>query len=263
MTRFTGPLRRHGRPSLLALLAAAGLALGVTAAAAPPELFPRPAPSPDLELTVKAKAALAADPVLAGVNPVVSIVDRVAVVGGPVPSAAAADRLAEVLRGVPGLADVRVSCWVEAPDDPLKKLVADRLRASAPAPPPAAAPPAAAVDTLPDPRPAAQVVVQRAAGALLLDPAAPRDGRSARAVPQPYPTIPAPAVPVRPDQDVAAAVAVVRGADPRFAGLTAAVRGDAVLIAGRAADGDAWDFAAAVRRVPGVGRVVLGRIDGR
>jgi hypothetical protein len=266
MHPLAGHPRRHGRPLLTRLLtvAAAAAALG-PAPAAPPDPVPRPAASPDLELTLRAKAALAAEADLKGLDLVVSIVDRVAVVGGPVPSATTADRVGRVLRGVPGLADVRVSCWVEPPDDPLKRLVADRLRPGPAAELPRPAPAEAVPEPPPaDPRPAGRVVAQRAggapAGSLLMDPVAVRGGRAAG--PQ-YPTIPAPAVPVRPTPDLAAAVEDVRRADPRFAGLTADVRGGEVVIVGRAADGDAWDLAAAVRRVPGVGRVALGRIEGR
>ncbi len=215
-------------------------------------------PDRDLDLAVQARAALAADPELADVRPIVSVVDRVAVVGGAVPSAAAAARVGAVLRTVPGLTDVRVNCWVDDTDDPVKRLMADRLR---PAAPPA------------DPRPAATVTAQRPAllpppGAFLLDPVSPRSGRARTEVvtpaappgPPQYPTIPAPAVPVTPADDLASAVEAVRAADRRFAGLSVAVRGDVATIRGQAADGVAWDLAAAVRKVPGVGRVVLGEL---
>jgi hypothetical protein len=216
-----------------------------------------------LELTVKAKAAIAADPLLKEVNPIISIVDRVAVVGGPVPSDAAAERIGEVLRRVPGLTDVRVSCWVETADDPLKRLVADRLGTT---PPPHPVPRSYAQEpaTLPDPRPAAQVVAQRTTmgiGSLLMDPVSPRSPNSP--VRPQYPTIPAPAVPVRPKTNLATAIEDILQADPRFSGLTAAVRGDAVVITGRAAEGAAWDLADAIRRIPGVGRVVFSRIESR
>lgn len=286
MSAFAGSPRRHGRPTLTRfLIAAAGAALGLAAAApaAPPDPLPRATGRGDLELTLRVKSALEADPALKGLNPVVSVVDRVAVVGGPAPSDAAIARLTDVLRTVPGLTDARVRCWVETPDDPLKTLAAARIKADAaaaglppatalpgpPAPPvaggPVAFPPSTVVAL--DPRPAGTVVAQRAVppvGAFLMDPVAPRSGRTfTPPAAAPYPTIPAPAVPVRPNQDLAAAVEDVRRADPRFAGLTAVVRGDKVVIAGRAADGDAWDLAAVVRRVPGVGRVAFGRVDAR
>jgi hypothetical protein len=254
-TFAVGLRRRHG---LSILVVALGAALGFgPVAAGPPDSFPRRAGADDLELTLKVKSVLAADPALRDANPTVSIVDRRALVGGAMPSEAAISRATELVRAVPGLADVQVVCWVDTPEDPLKKLVADRLKADA-----KPARPGSEQTVLHDPRPAATVVAQRATPAawpLLLDPVAPRSGRSAS--PPAYPTIPAPAVPVQPKQDLASAVDELRKADPRFAGLTATVRGDAVEIAGRAADGDAWDLAAAVRKVPGVARVSLGRID--
>jgi hypothetical protein len=67
-------------------------------------------------------------------------------------------------------------------------------------------------------------------------------------------------VPVTPSQDVAAAVEAVRKSETRFDGLTISVKAGTVLIAGRVRDGsEAWDLAAAIRRVPGVDKVVVGR----
>jgi hypothetical protein len=75
-----------------------------------------------------------------------------------------------------------------------------------------------------------------------------------------YPTIPAPAVPTRPADSVEAAVAELRR-NPRFAGLTVAVTEGTATIAGVAArDDDPWALAAAVRKLPGVDRVVVGAV---
>ncbi len=56
-----------------------------------------------------------------------------------------------------------------------------------------------------------------------------------------------------------AAVAAVRAADARFARLTVEVKPDGGLfVTGSAAKAeDAWDFAGALRKVPGVARVAL------
>src|SRR5579883_2122655 len=164
MCAFAGLARRHGRPiptRFLAAAAAVALALAAAAPASPP---PRPPEAAQLDLVVAVKAAIAADPELRGANLLVSVMDGVAVVGGPVPSEAAAARLEGILGRVPGLTAARVSCWVQVPDDPLKKLVADRVRAGTTVP---VAPPAPAVEPLapppfhpapPDPRPAGTVV---------------------------------------------------------------------------------------------------------
>jgi osmotically-inducible protein OsmY len=252
------------RRRLIALsvaLAAAGVAF-----AADPLPPPAVATSGDLDLTHRARAALAADPLLRDAPLLVSVLDGGLVAGGPVGSEAAAARVAEVLRAVPGVRDVRVSCWVPAgAADPLAAAVRRRIE-------PAPAPPTAVVAAAPEPL--GTVVAQRyeTIPRLLLDPTPPRrsavGGYSpvppplpAPAVPPAGPTIPPPAVPVTPGQDVAAAVDEVRRADRRFAGLTVTVTGGTVTIGGRAIDpGDAWELADAVRKVPGVDRIVVGRV---
>src|SRR5205823_8814002 len=69
---------------------------------------------------------------LRGVNLVVSVVDRVAVIGGPVPSPAAAKRAEQVVRKLEGISDVRNNCFVATSPDPLLKAVADRVGSSLP-----------------------------------------------------------------------------------------------------------------------------------
>jgi hypothetical protein len=80
--------------------------------------------------------------------------------------------------------------------------------------------------------------------------------------PRPYPTIPPPNVPVVPvgratrtAEDVAFAVLDVRKSDSRFAGLTATFADGGVTISGVASDDVKAQFADAVRRVAGTGRV--------
>lgn len=257
MRALTAPARRHGLSILLGLLVA-------PAAAAPP------AADSDPTLERRVRSALAADRELAGLVMMVSVVDRIAVVGGPVPDAAAAARVESAVRAVPGLADVRVECWVPAAGaEPLRKLVADRLRderpplALDPRPAPSPAPPLLALAPRPpeEPRPAGTVTVQRIAApaglaGLLLDPVT-----AGGVLPMPTPTIPAQAVPVAGPASVPAVPAALRR-DPRFAGLTVEWRSGVAVIAGRAArHADAWAFADAVRRLPGVGRVVVGDVD--
>jgi hypothetical protein len=258
MRALTAPARRHGLSVLLGLLVTPALA------AAPP------ASATDSALELRARSALAADPQLTGLALIVSVVDRIAVVGGPVPDAAAAARVEAAVRAVPGLAEVRVECWAPtAGEDPLRRLVADRLRGDER--PPLALPPRPAPDPSPpllalapprppeEPRPTGTVTVQRivappALADLLMAPVA------GGVLPMPAVTTPPPAVPTSAPGSVPTVPALRR--DPRFAGLTVGWRSDTAVIAGRAArHADVWAFADAVRRLPGVGRVVVGDVD--
>lgn len=259
MRVLTAPARRHGLSILFGLLV-------TPAPAAPPLVVADPA------LELRARSALAADRELAGLALMVSVVDRIAVVGGPVPDAAAAARVEAVVRAVPGLAEVRVECWVPAAgEDPLRRLVADRLRgedrpplALTPRPAPDPSPPllALAPPRPPEgPRPTGTVTVQRIAASpaladLLLAPVA-----AGGVLPMPTATVPPPAVPTSAAGSLPTVLAALKR-DPRFAGLTIEWRSGTAVIAGRAArDADAWAFAAAVRKLPGVGRVVVGDVD--
>ncbi len=261
MRALPAPARRHGLSILVGLLVTPALA-------APPAVVADPA------LEQRARSALAADRELAGLTLVVSVVDRIAVVGGPVPDAAVADRVGAAVRAVPGLAEVRVECWVPAAsEDPLRKLVADRLRgderpplALTPRPAPDPSPPllALAPRQPEEPRPTGTVTVQRIAvpsalAGLLLDPVA-----AGGVLPMPAPTIPPPAVPASPAAGPGSAPTVLAALkrDPRFAGLTVEMRSGSAVIAGQAArHADTWAFADAVRKLPGVGRVVIGGVD--
>jgi hypothetical protein len=234
---------------------AAGVGFGLVATAAPaplPEVLALPAAvaPTDAELTVAARNALHADPITKPLALLISVVDARAVVGGAVPNDAVAGRVEAVLRGVPGFSAVRVECWIAAGDDPV--IAAARAAARKP-----------------DVRPTGAVVVamkpQPPSTGFLLDPAPARVAASSVDVPPAppgpaqYPTIPPPQVPVAAADDLATAVETVRTADGRFAKMKAAVSGDVVTISGTAADGAAWDFIAAVRKVPGVARIRLGR----
>lgn len=238
-----------------------------------------PKPATDAELTQRVQTVLAADSVLKARSLIVSVVDGVAVVGGPVASADESARISQMLRVVPGLSDVKVSTWVPAIEDPLKKKIADRLKGRE-------EPTNVNRAVAADPRPNGKVVVQRFAPTLptvpfLLDPIpqaakplAPRTDSAYSPIPAPpppapdgppqYPTIPSPAVPVTPKQDVASAIEEVRKDQAKFSGLTVKVQAGTVTIDGRVTDPeDAWELAALVRKVPGVDRVVLGQIAPR
>jgi hypothetical protein len=208
---------------------------------------PFAAPESDAVLTVKVRGALAADKELAGLNLLVSVADRVAVVGGGVPDKELADRAEKAARSVKGLKEVKVECWVASVDDPLTKLVGDRLKEPVPAAPPKPRLPPMLSLAPPERRAEGTVTARHmpaAAAGFLLDPLAPVSEL-------PYPTIKPPAVPTAP-------------LDPRFAALTVELKDGTAVIGGRArSHADAWDFANHVRKRPGVGRVVVGQIDTR
>ena len=215
----------------------------------------------DITLARAVLAATDADPQLRTL--LVSVKDGVAVLGGPVPSAAVARRAEEVVRAVPGVGEVRNRCYVQAAPDPLLRPVQDWPRAlpprrllaelpgvapSAPEPPPAvAAAPIERSRSLKPSAPAENVLLPPvgASGG----PAPPTSRPSAPAVLTGHPAGPL---------DVAEAA---RRADPRFAGLTLTARDGGLVIggaAGRAAD--AWDLAQNLRGIPGVGWVAVGPV---
>ena len=251
-------------------------------------------------LAYKAKSAIATDRSLAGINLSVSVVDRVAVVGGPVPDQATADRVEAVLRIVPGLARVTVRCWVAPPDDPfgdrVSELVADPNSVASVVPPlvypsrpgDLRADPTAlawnpgATTTWPDRN---AVVVRRqsrpAFEGFLLDPVVAGSPRPRSAtIPElpmpgradgvtPYPTIPPQGVPTTPNTtgpsstqpSMAEEVGRIRDSDPRFGWLTIRLDGGTATVSGRAVHkSDAWDYAAKLRGVTGIDRVVVGEI---
>lgn len=238
---------------------AAALGAGLFAQAAVasgPELLAPPAAvvAADHELTLAAKSALAADPATKPLSVLVSVVDGRAVVGGAVPTDAVAARIEAVLKAVPGLKTVAVECWV-ASEDPVRAAAREIARAKPKI----------------DVRPPAVVVAMKAepyTGGFLMDPAPAKAASATFSVPLPpapagppqYPTIPSPRVPVAAADDLATAIETVRSADARFAKLRAVVVGDVVTVSGAAADGAGWDFVSAVRKVPGVGRVRVGRV---
>ncbi|OWK43051.1 hypothetical protein FRUB_02650 [Fimbriiglobus ruber] len=141
---------------------------------------------------------------------------------------------------------------------------------------------AAEVYAIGDRRPPGTVTVQRVAGGpfplFLEEPVGPGGVRvtslpmpATSAAPSAEPTIPPTTVPTAPPafgngngDGIEAAVSNVRSADARFADLTVTVRGGTAVVAGRARkDADAWEFVQAVRKVPGIDRIVLGRVDAR
>src|SRR5690242_4159576 len=93
----------------LAILGGMTGLLGVAPAAEP--LPASAAPNlPDVVLARSALSALDAEPELKGVNLVVSVVNGVAVIGGPVPNTAIAKRAEQIVRKVDGMKEVRNTC---------------------------------------------------------------------------------------------------------------------------------------------------------
>jgi osmotically-inducible protein OsmY len=206
----------------------------------------------DTVLTQRVQSTLTNDDLLAGTSLLVSVVDGVAVVGGPLNTLRQQQRLQELLQRMPGIRDSKTSTWIPR---------TDRIAARAS-----------------DPRPQGRVVAQRyeSLPPMLFEPTTRRTGPASEYSPLPppappapqgppeYPTIPSPAVPVVPKQDLAAAVEEVRTSVPRYSGLTVSVKAGVVTITGEAADGaDGWELAKLIRKVPGIDRVIVGTVRER
>lgn len=231
-----------------AAAAVATALLAGTAAAQPPA---------DAALERRVQAAVAADPRLAPLRLTVSVVDRVAVVGGPVPDPAAKRAVEAAVNAVPGLAAVRLNCWVPLVPTPA---VGPAKPPATPRPPAADLPPLALplphapapprpVEPPPPPAPEAVTAGRQAERRGWLAPPVAGGG-----------TIPPAGVPPVPP----ARFATLTAADARFRQFAVDVgpTGTAV-IAGRGDPAAAWDLAAVLRRQPGITRVVVGRIEDR
>jgi hypothetical protein len=304
LSRFL-TLRTLAGVTCLAISGAAGALIASDplppAAPVPASVAPAPAPPTAAKVTAISDVALArsvlaafdADPVLKDVNLVVSVVDRSAVVGGPVGSEDVKKRVEAVVRGVTGVESVKNLCFVQAEPDLLMRAVAERLKPSAKSTAPASLPgvalaPAAPEGFLPPvpaeppsdlgigPKPdrvAAKPPLPPVS--VLGAPVAPAGAGTAAKV-SPLPSVasdepPAPMFPTAPGSltgsvpppvkpaDLHAAALVVRKSDPRFARLTVELKPDgALFISGSSAKPtDAWDFAAQLRKLPGAGRVAI------
>lgn len=271
---------RHGRSPLrilatFAVLAGLGVGFAPAAAADPPA---RPAGTSDVLLARSALAALDADPQLRDVNLVVSVVDGVAVIGGPVPTADTGKRAAWVVQRVLGIAEVKNRCFVQTGPDPLIRAVQERVGTSRPLFPDlppivgsaranngALPPPAAGLDPPAPPVEERRVSLSPAVppvDSVLLPPVA---AVAPPALPPPSrPAAPTTVVAARPPADVLTAAGTVRNTSKKFAALTVELRDGTLVIGGSAARAaDAWEFAQALRRVPGVVRVAVGQVEVR
>ena len=262
MTLFNkSPLRS------LAITALAGMAAFSAAPAAEPV---RSAPSvSDVVLARSALSALDADPVLRDANLLVSIVDRVAVVGGPVRSPDHGKRAEAIVRRVPGVVDVKNRCFVQDVPDALLQAISANKPATKPAnlPGVVASPRTGQVEEFTPPLAEPVVAKVEPAGkpVVALRPMNPGDGvllPPVEAVPKPTAN-PAPAVLTSGRTAEALTTAEdLRKADARYAGLSVAFSNGTFVISGKAARAaDAWDLAQEVRRIPGVPRVAVGSVD--
>ena len=277
----------------LKILLASAVASGALASEGQSQAPVPHARSTDDRLAVQVQTALANDPKLKphALNLLINVVDGFAVIGGAVPSEDLLPRIRSVAMSVENIRGAKVSGWLataDKRDDPYALKIAEQLAEPKPKleplPPPVAAPSPSALpplaipaqappaDPMPPPIPkepaAGTTVVRRppAPGGLFLDPVvssgtptATRKAPAPGAAPLPYPTIPPPGLPTTPAASSDAEPP--KAADPRFAGLTATRVGGTATIAGRAAKLlDAWDFADAVGKRPGIDTVVVGAV---
>jgi hypothetical protein len=255
---------------LLALLAA----LAIVSGAEPPQ-----SSTSRIQDVVLARAALAAldqTEELRGIHLVVSVVDGLAVIGGPVPSLQHAQRAEQVVRAVAGIRDVRNTCFVSEGPDPLLRAVTDKnwqeqrpSKADIPgvwdhAPPPVSPFPLHGLART-DSQRAKTVIARRPAEALpsgtevLGAPVSPagQPNYPTRDVPA---TAPGTLTAHTPDT-VVMMVRRMQQSESRFAQLRVDWQEQTLWISGSAQrPEDAWDLAARLRQIPGVQRVVVGTI---
>jgi hypothetical protein len=231
-------------------------------------------------LARSALSALDAEPELKGVNLVVSVVDGVAVIGGPVPSSAVGKRAEQIVRRIDGMKDVRNTCFVSSGPDPLLKAVAEKAAPGIPARPVTGELPGVLTNQLPPPvspfPPNTTVVAAESnstvvarkpplpvAGAanFLGAPVGPEIGVPAR----PYaPTSTPGTLTSVPAGGILTTADAIRKTEARFARLTVELQGGVVVVGGSAPSAsDAWDFAQKLRATPGVTRVAVGAVAGK
>lgn len=259
-------------PSLLRSLAAAGCLAVAGAPGRSADPLPPPAKAvalSDVALARDALMALDADPVLKHVNLIVSVVDRGAVIGGPVANEDIKKRAEAVVRGVPGIASVKNACFVDADADPLLRAVAARLKtprapdAVPPVLPLVGAPtaPGGALPPLPPVAPTDLVAVKPGAGTVALRPPL---GPPVGLLGAPTALAPTKSGPTAPGAltghaDLLSAVAAVRKSDARFARTTVEPKPNGALyVSGFVADpAHALALAEKLRELPGVKLVVV------
>ncbi len=294
-TNSPGPYDRHGQlpqyfPRILVTLTAV-CGLGLVSRATEPN---QDRERQDVMLARAAIHAVHSDPRSQDLHLIISVVDRVAVIGGAVPTKAHGQEIADRIRQqVPGILEVKNRCYLSVRPDPLLSIMTASRTIRQPFP----------VD-LPSLLPGSQdeatvepimgsveggvanaapgemrVVARRLANPVdhvLLAPipfteAGVSNPASVSPVPPPpltlpiwSPTLPTPGAIVGRTPDVLSAAEAIRKADTRFSGLRLDLKEGTLTIAGSAARGaDAWDLAQSLRVVPGVERVALGQVEVR
>jgi hypothetical protein len=254
------------------------LALAATTIASTRAADPAPGqlPMSDVVLARAALAALDAEPELKSVNLIVSVVDRVAVIGGPVESPRVSQRAEEIVRGVSGITEVRNSFFVALGPDPLLRTVAGNLGSSLPPRPTMyhlpgvltnhITPSTPAADAA-DEQPGMAVAVANVRDTVVVRKPAGEPGILGAPVPSLGATGGSSA-PVTPHGStgvltgnasrVLLAANDLKKSDPRFANLTLQLRDGTLVIGGNAPrTSDAWDFAEKARSISGVSRIAV------
>lgn len=285
--RFSSLLAQPGR-LVRALSVAAGLTgtAGATLAEPPaPTPASRPAGTSNSIVASSVLAAIDADPELRGVHLFVSVVDGVAVIGGPVTSAAISKRAELVVSRVPDIREVRNGCFVftGSGQDPLTRAVAERMKEGANPSRPALAELPSMLASPQSPawnapgsggvqnsnqialnRTGNEVVVRKPdqpIGGGLGAPVAPGagslpvsdSGREGYTVAGRLTGLPAAG-----PSDILTSAGNVKKIETRFANLTLELRDGVLVIGGSSPRGtDAWDLAEKLRQIPGVSRVVI------
>jgi hypothetical protein len=264
---------------ILAVVAVlAGFASGSTAADPAPPSSAAPGLS-DIVLARSALAALDAEAELRGVNLIVSVVDGVAVIGGPVPSTIVSRRAERIVRAVEGMKDVRNTCFISTGPDPLLKAVA--VKAGLPPRPVMGELPGVLTNQLPAPvspfppntvasaiEMDSTVVVRKPSlsagntGNILGAPVGPA-GTAAPTTPA-LPTTAPGTLTSAPAGGLLSTASEMRKTEARFTNLTVDLQGGVLMVGGSAPRAsDAWDFAQKLRQMPGVSRVAVGAVAGK
>jgi hypothetical protein len=243
-------------------------------------------------LSRNVRVAIEADPELRGVNLVVSVVDGVAVIGGPVSNSTVAKRVEWVVRRVPEIKDVKNCCFVTSGPDPLLTALSEKMGTTPSRPIMAELPgvltgplsPNQSSPPLPNGLSNTQVaaapttntvVAQKPplpAGGLLGAPVSPVGGVS---VPVSGKDSATPGITLGKltasggqtqthANDILTSAGNVKKVEARFTDLTIELNNGILVIGGSSPRAsDAWDLAEKLRQIPGVTRVVIGAMPGK
>jgi hypothetical protein len=186
----------------------------------------------DMQASLVARNALWDDPTLGKLNLGVSVRKGIAVLSGPVPSRAVADQAIERLRAIAGIRQVVNDTYIPSSDEPLAK-------------------------SMPHPITAQRPSVSVAPAVASPEPIAPPPRVVAAPPLPPTPKFaPAAAVPVK-AMSLRDEIEARRLWDRRFQNVHIDLRDGTVVLTGTVTrSSDAWEFATALRQLPGVTGVV-------